>query len=91
MKILYLFFLLLSIAASNEVNWSEIIPLHVTSNVLSENLDQRIVGGFEVEPNSLPYQVGLALYISSINRTAWCGGSLISKQYVITAAHCLEL
>merc|ERR1712227_754890 len=45
----------------------------------------KIVGGFEAEPNQWPWQV--ALFIDN----AWfCGGALISENYVLTAAHCVD-
>merc|ERR1719382_1747320 len=45
----------------------------------------RIVGGFEAEENQWPWQV--ALFIDN----AWfCGGSIISENYVMTAAHCAD-
>ncbi|KAJ8912555.1 hypothetical protein NQ315_006627 [Exocentrus adspersus] len=48
----------------------------------------RITGGVESVPNSRPYQVGL--FIPVEEGTAFCGGSLISRQTVLTAAHCIE-
>merc|ERR1712227_376855 len=45
----------------------------------------KIVGGFEAEPNQWPWQV--ALFIDN----AWfCGGALSSENYVLTAAHCVD-
>jgi secreted trypsin-like serine protease len=43
---------------------------------------QRIVGGFHVNSNSWPWQV----LLRGINNM--CGGTLIDKQHVLTAAHC---
>jgi len=45
----------------------------------------RIVNGVEVEVNELPWQAGLVSYDSSY---VTCGGTLVSDQWVVTAAHC---
>ncbi|XP_047486669.1 chymotrypsin BII-like [Penaeus chinensis] len=45
----------------------------------------RIVGGTEAVPNSWPHQV--ALFIDGMY---FCGGSLISNEWVLTAAHCMD-
>ncbi|XP_062870165.1 coagulation factor IXb [Trichomycterus rosablanca] len=47
---------------------------------------QRIVGGFEATPGEIPWQVALVQKGSDL---AFCGGSLLSSTWVITAAHCL--
>uniref|UniRef100_A0A0D9S0J4 trypsin n=1 Tax=Chlorocebus sabaeus TaxID=60711 RepID=A0A0D9S0J4_CHLSB len=44
--------------------------------------DDKIVGGYTCEENSVPYQVSLN---SSYH---FCGGSLISEQWVVSAGHC---
>merc|ERR1719516_179601 len=49
------------------------------------NRSNRIVGGVETETNEYPWQVGL---VSSSGSRPWCGGTLISNQHVLTAAHC---
>lgn len=48
-------------------------------------LDGRIVGGQNTDISKFPWQV-------SIQRSGehFCGGSLISNQHVLTAAHCLD-
>jgi secreted trypsin-like serine protease len=43
----------------------------------------RIVGGEEVIPHSFPWQVSL-----QNPNGHWCGGSIINKHWIITAAHC---
>ncbi|XP_070496664.1 brachyurin-like [Chironomus tepperi] len=55
---------------------------YTTTNVR----DRRIVGGQEAVPNSIPWQV--ALHISVTGGTALCGGSVLSTNAALTAAHC---
>merc|ERR1712178_659442 len=45
----------------------------------------RIVGGVETQENEYPWQVAL---VSSRGKHPFCGGTLISNQHVLTAAHC---
>ena len=45
----------------------------------------RIVGGQETETNEYPWMVAL---VNPGQKTPWCGGSLVSSQHVVTAAHC---
>ncbi|KAL0618348.1 trypsin [Plecturocebus cupreus] len=46
--------------------------------------DDKIVGGYTCEENSVPYQVSLN------SGYHFCGGSLISDQWVVSAAHCYK-
>merc|ERR1712111_315447 len=49
------------------------------------SIDLQAECGIEAEPNQWPWQV--ALFFDN----AWfCGGSLISENYVLTAAHCVD-
>merc|ERR1719233_831297 len=45
----------------------------------------RIVGGEETEVNEYPWQVGL---VDAGSSDVWCGGSLISNRWILTAASC---
>ncbi|XP_062281899.1 coagulation factor IXa isoform X2 [Scomber scombrus] len=47
---------------------------------------KRIVGGEVVIPGEIPWQVGLIAHPSD---RLFCGGSILSEKWVITAAHCL--
>ena len=46
-----------------------------------------MVGGFQTEEHEYPWQV----FIESPDKREepWCGGSLITNQHVLTAAHCI--
>ncbi|XP_037006245.2 anionic trypsin [Artibeus jamaicensis] len=46
--------------------------------------DDKIVGGYTCEENSVPYQVSLNAGYH------FCGGTLISDQWVVSAAHCYK-
>ncbi|XP_012708804.1 elastase-1 [Fundulus heteroclitus] len=50
---------------------------------------QRVVGGQVASPNSWPWQISLQ-YQSGSSYYHTCGGSLIRKGWVMTAAHCVD-
>lgn len=49
------------------------------------NVQRRIVGGVETQVNQYPWMV-LLMYRGRF----YCGGSVISSFYVVTAAHCVD-
>ncbi|KAJ8918107.1 hypothetical protein NQ315_011564 [Exocentrus adspersus] len=70
------------------LSWDEIKRQHVyvdpiSNYTISQPVDERIIGGNETEPHSISYQVALL-----VNGRSLCGGSLISLNFVLTAAHC---
>ncbi|CAH2102612.1 unnamed protein product [Euphydryas editha] len=52
-----------------------------------KNIDTRIVGGYNITIQDVPYHV--LLFVMKGEVFEQCGGSIISETYVLTAAHCL--
>ncbi|XP_067407694.1 plasma kallikrein isoform X1 [Emydura macquarii macquarii] len=51
-------------------------------------LNRRVVGGTVSSPGEWPWQVSLQVKLST--KTHFCGGSIISNQWILTAAHCID-
>lgn len=66
-----------------------------TFDSVEENeYDERIVGGQTARPNQFPHQISIRKKISVNGTIGWfyhrCGGSIISRRWIITAAHCTQ-
>lgn len=53
-------------------------------NILQSN-DGKIVGGEGVDILDFPYQVSMQFFGSH-----YCGGAIVSRQHILTAAHCVD-
>lgn len=53
------------------------------------SVHERIVGGIDAEINEFPWTVGLFTH-NRCRGLPVCGGTLISAQHVLTAAHCIQ-
>uniref|UniRef100_A0A0A1WHB6 Chymotrypsin-1 n=1 Tax=Zeugodacus cucurbitae TaxID=28588 RepID=A0A0A1WHB6_ZEUCU len=60
-----------------------ITPKAHLSDRQSEN--ERVVGGTNAEPGFASYQVS----IQGMYNSHWCGGAIIDKHWILTAAHCI--
>lgn len=54
----------------------------------SDDVDAKIVGGTPASEGEYPWMAHL--YVTMANRTWTCGGSLVSKDIILTAAHCVK-
>lgn len=61
----------------------------IKPSITEANLNSRIINGEEAVANSWPWAVSLRR-ISNNVLIHFCGGSLVSAEYVLTVAHCFE-
>ncbi|CAH0625596.1 unnamed protein product [Chrysodeixis includens] len=52
------------------------------------NVNSRIVQGQISEQNVRPYQIALYSRVGTTGELGFCGGSLLSQEWLVTAAHC---
>lgn len=69
----------------NEMYFLRITILLLLSG-LSLEREERIIGGRKAKAKQFPYQVGIAIIFPSGN--FFCGGSIVSPKYILSAAHC---
>ncbi|XP_018311389.1 mite allergen Der p 3-like [Mycetomoellerius zeteki] len=66
-----------------------LVPLIAVDYGASMKLVTRIVGGRCADQGEIPYQVSLQMQINGIDQHI-CGGVILDKNYVLTAAHCVS-
>lgn len=51
--------------------------------------NSRIINGYTTKANSYPWMASIGYNSPNVNYSHICGGSLISEQFILTAAHCV--
>ncbi|KAL4240077.1 zymogen binding [Mactra antiquata] len=49
---------------------------------------ERIIGGFTAAKGFYPWQVGVRRHIQNGISSHWCGGTILSPEWILSAAHC---
>lgn len=63
----------------------------IFDSVEGNEYGERIVGGQTARPNQFPHQISIRKKINgTIGWLHRCGGSIISRRWIITAAHCTQ-
>lgn len=87
--------------SAKDVDYENLVPVYETNEWKAANPDKmkalegvkpykhklngRIWGGRPATQGELPYQVGILVLLS---RQAFCGGSIVSNNFVLSAANC---
>jgi secreted trypsin-like serine protease len=53
------------------------------------NFKNYFLGGEPAAENEFPWQAGIYTKNTTHKSNLWCGGTLVSKKHVLTAAHCV--
>ncbi|EAT40033.1 AAEL008208-PA [Aedes aegypti] len=101
MKTLVLLVGLLAVASAEwiEIDWSQVRPIeefdHYWARLPAELQylrqllpERRITNGQQATPGQFPYQIALLSTFSA--GTGLCGGSVLTNNFILTAAHCVQ-
>ncbi|XP_053684521.1 brachyurin-like [Sabethes cyaneus] len=70
--------------------WAQLAPQLQMLRPSQTGPESRIVNGQEAQPNQFPYQA-LVLSFFADGNSGLCGGTVLSQNFVLTAAHCVQI
>lgn len=50
----------------------------------------RIIGGFSASEGFYPWQAGVQRLVTGGIYSHWCGGTILSEHWILSAAHCFQ-
>jgi len=79
-------------SAKNIVETKIINATEVEESTPKDDTDDRIVGGSEVKPHSIPWQIGMVKKDSYISYKGGfsCGGTILCPKFIMSAGHCVN-
>lgn len=69
--------------------WREVHKIRDEIKISNSRLSSRIINGDIAGSTEFPYMAGVMLHFDTGN--SFCGGSLISRRFVLTAANCVHI
>ncbi|XP_050292847.1 chymotrypsin-2-like [Anthonomus grandis grandis] len=91
MKLLIVLSALVAVALGAAIETYEATYLPINPNITYDDSSLKIVNGHNAARNQFPYIVSLQRRVLANSFSHTCGGSILSPQWILSAAHCTQL